>query len=272
MAQIMTKRGNQENIVTYEFVCDTAADLQKIEQEYITIGSIATVIAGETGFEVYMANSQKEWVSLGNATSSENNGGSNSDNTSTWINQDIIEIPETVAALAGGWNFQENMQINNHVITGTLNIPYLFMDNISNIPIISETTLTYNNDIQLDHDFYYWPIEVIQPLSENETALQWWEDNLGNDIEFTVSPAPIDVSSSDAFHGAPQVTTHLYMIRGDLSKVKAFLYFYKISKEGIAALQTMLQDDPSNQSVRSYLIHACAQPDAIYELKITQSR
>jgi hypothetical protein len=31
MAQIMTKRGNLDNVVTYEFVCDTLADLQAID-------------------------------------------------------------------------------------------------------------------------------------------------------------------------------------------------------------------------------------------------
>lgn len=65
MAQIMTKRGNQDNIVTYEFVCDTTADLQTIEPRYVTMGSVAIVIKGDSGFEVYMANSKKEWVNLG---------------------------------------------------------------------------------------------------------------------------------------------------------------------------------------------------------------
>ena len=70
MAQIMTKRGNQDNVVTYEFVCDTTADLNAIEPEYITLGSVAIVIQGDSGFEVYMANSEKEWVNL--ASSSDN--------------------------------------------------------------------------------------------------------------------------------------------------------------------------------------------------------
>lgn len=77
MAAIMTKRGNQDNIVTYEFVCDTTADLQTIESEYITIGSVAIVIQGDSGFEVYMANSQKEWINLG-AVSGDSNNGANS--------------------------------------------------------------------------------------------------------------------------------------------------------------------------------------------------
>lgn len=65
MSSIMTKRGNQDNIVTYEFVCDATADLQTIEPEYVTMGSVAIVIQGDSGFEVYMANSKKEWINLG---------------------------------------------------------------------------------------------------------------------------------------------------------------------------------------------------------------
>lgn len=71
MAQIMTKRGNQDNVVTYEFICDTTADLQTIEPEYVTMGSVAVVIDGDSGFEVYMANSNKEWVILGGGFTTE---------------------------------------------------------------------------------------------------------------------------------------------------------------------------------------------------------
>ena len=65
MSAIMTKRGNQDNVVTYEFVCDTTADLSAIEPMYVTMGSVAIVIQGDSGFEVYMANSKKEWINLG---------------------------------------------------------------------------------------------------------------------------------------------------------------------------------------------------------------
>ena len=65
MAAIMTKCGNLDNVVTHEFVCDTTADLQAIEPRYITMGSVAIVIQGDSGLEVYMANSKKEWINLG---------------------------------------------------------------------------------------------------------------------------------------------------------------------------------------------------------------
>ena len=71
MASTMTKRGQQDNIVTYEYICDTVADLNKIDPHYITMGSIATVISGDTGFEVYMANSSKQWINISGGSSAE---------------------------------------------------------------------------------------------------------------------------------------------------------------------------------------------------------
>lgn len=64
MAAIMTKRGQADNINTYEHICDTKADLDKIDPKYITLGSIALVLKGTAGIEVYMATSDKEWVQL----------------------------------------------------------------------------------------------------------------------------------------------------------------------------------------------------------------
>lgn len=71
MAAIMTKRGNADNIVTYEFVCDSLTDLAAIDPQYKTMGSVAVVIAGDAGFEVYMANSQKQWINLSGGTTAE---------------------------------------------------------------------------------------------------------------------------------------------------------------------------------------------------------
>lgn len=62
MATKMTKRGALDNEVTYEFFCDTAADLQNIDPHYITLGSIAIVIDGPT---IYIANSDKQWINFG---------------------------------------------------------------------------------------------------------------------------------------------------------------------------------------------------------------
>lgn len=59
---ILTKRGNLDNIITYEHICDTTEDMAFIEQKYITLGSTCVVLQGEGGgMEVYMADSNKEW-------------------------------------------------------------------------------------------------------------------------------------------------------------------------------------------------------------------
>lgn len=63
---IMSKRGNLDNVVTYEHICDTTADMQKIDSKYITLGSTCIVISGDTGgMEVYLADSNKTWSPLG---------------------------------------------------------------------------------------------------------------------------------------------------------------------------------------------------------------
>ena len=64
MANIMTKRGQQDNVVTYEHICDETADLQNIDPEYITLGSVALVLDGAAGLEIYMAKSDKTWVQI----------------------------------------------------------------------------------------------------------------------------------------------------------------------------------------------------------------
>lgn len=69
---IMTKRGNLDNIVTYEHICDTQEDLANIPLQYTTLGSVALVIKGDDdALEAYMATSNGEWVPImigGNAS------------------------------------------------------------------------------------------------------------------------------------------------------------------------------------------------------------
>lgn len=64
MASKMTKRGSEDNEIVYEFMCDTIDDLDSLDRKYITLGSIAIVLQGAAGLEVYMANSSKEWIQL----------------------------------------------------------------------------------------------------------------------------------------------------------------------------------------------------------------
>ena len=61
----MTKRGSLDNQITYEHICDEHSDLDNIDPQYITLGSVAIVLK-DTGntLGLYMATSQKEWVSL----------------------------------------------------------------------------------------------------------------------------------------------------------------------------------------------------------------
>lgn len=59
-----TKRGQLDNVAAYEHICDTTADLEKIDPHYITLGSIAMILQGAGGLEVYMANSDQQWISL----------------------------------------------------------------------------------------------------------------------------------------------------------------------------------------------------------------
>lgn len=59
---IMTKRGQQDNVITYEHYCDTKADMANIKPEYITLGSVCVVIKGDNDeLEIYLAGSDKQW-------------------------------------------------------------------------------------------------------------------------------------------------------------------------------------------------------------------
>ena len=69
MASIMSKRGQQDNVITYEHICDTTADLSTITQRYAPLGSVAIVLKGAAGLEVYMATSDHKWLNI--ATSAE---------------------------------------------------------------------------------------------------------------------------------------------------------------------------------------------------------
>lgn len=61
---IMSRRGQADNINVYEHICDTTEDLTTIDPKYITLGSIAIVLKGTAGLEVYMATSNGEWIEL----------------------------------------------------------------------------------------------------------------------------------------------------------------------------------------------------------------
>lgn len=113
MSVKMTKRGALDNEITYEFMCDTISDLNAIEPRYVTMGSTAIVIKGEVGFEVYIANSQKQWVSLGS-------GGSSSDNN-TQNNTIKIIFPSNLLDTAyDSPYYYRNLQLNGNVLSGEI--------------------------------------------------------------------------------------------------------------------------------------------------------
>jgi hypothetical protein len=41
---IISKQGSADNVLTYEHICDTTADMAKIERKYITLGSVCIVL------------------------------------------------------------------------------------------------------------------------------------------------------------------------------------------------------------------------------------
>lgn len=60
---VMTRRGSLDNVVTFQHVCDTRADLANIPLQQISLGSTAIVLHGDKDeFQVYIAKSNKEWI------------------------------------------------------------------------------------------------------------------------------------------------------------------------------------------------------------------
>ena len=104
MANIMSKRGTQDNVITYEHYCDTKADLANIPKDQITLGSTAVVLQDEDGsLGVYIAGSDKQWIAVamsGGSDSGSGEGSSSSDglkdflenNFSTFENSDVTKL------------------------------------------------------------------------------------------------------------------------------------------------------------------------------------
>ncbi len=77
---IISKQGNMDNVLTYEHICDTIADMNNIEKKYITLGSTCIVLSGSANaLEAYMADSNKEWHEL--LVSGSETGGNSGINT-----------------------------------------------------------------------------------------------------------------------------------------------------------------------------------------------
>lgn len=123
---ILTKVGNQDNVVTYEHICDTLQDRDNIERRYITLGSTCLVLSGENDtIEVYMADSNKEWHDI--AVSGGGGGGSGSGGLQLYVctasevqnGKPAVEIPmeDTLYLVPGGTEgnlYTEYMYVNNN--------------------------------------------------------------------------------------------------------------------------------------------------------------
>lgn len=123
---ILTKVGNQDNVVTYEHICDTLQDRDNIERRYITLGSTCLVLSGENDtIEVYMADSNKEWHDI--AVSGGGGGGSGSGGLQLYVctasevqnGKPSVEIPieDTLYLVPGGTEgnlYTEYMYVNNN--------------------------------------------------------------------------------------------------------------------------------------------------------------
>ena len=67
MAHKMTKRGNIDNIVTYEHFCDTKADMADINPNEINLGSVCVVLEDESEndtLQFYLAKTDKTWIKV----------------------------------------------------------------------------------------------------------------------------------------------------------------------------------------------------------------
>lgn len=113
---VMTRRGSLDNIVTYEHVCDTAADLLNIPIQRSTLGSTAIVLRGESGdFEVYIANSNGEWmlISMGSGGS-----GSSGGNGGTDTSQDTVTAADLLEGVTA--HNRNGQQIIGEIISRTI--------------------------------------------------------------------------------------------------------------------------------------------------------
>lgn len=100
MAYKMTKRGSLDNEITYEFFCDTIADMNAIENTYRTLGSIAVVLEGDGGgLEIYITNSQREWTAL-NISTGESSSTEIDEEAIAEIIDALLENNETINSLS----------------------------------------------------------------------------------------------------------------------------------------------------------------------------
>ena len=67
MAHKMTKRGNMDNVITFEHFCDTKADMADINPDEVNLGSVCVVLVDESEgdtLQFYLAKSDKVWIKV----------------------------------------------------------------------------------------------------------------------------------------------------------------------------------------------------------------
>ena len=168
---IMTKRGNLDNIVTYESICDTKEDLANIPAQYATLGSIALVIKGEDDMlEAYMATSEGEWVPI-MMNGGSSGGGSGCDCVHLVLEEHLVDEPQTKS---GGQRYVLNYtfdEITNALINGTVVFlseetskkGLLKVDNTPSNYMFSSITAGYNSEYK-----YF-----VTGLDTSHTNLMW---------------------------------------------------------------------------------------------------
>lgn len=158
MATIMTKKGSHDNIVAYEHVCDTIADMRAIDPKYITLGSVCTVLYGASGsLEVYMANSLKQWLLLsgaGNSDGGSEEGGGSNNHASTVSSLDNTAFAQgNIIEIVGIPEYVDN--INKYANYGITETGWYAFARIENLYGVSaETQVTGANYIAHTGDTY----------------------------------------------------------------------------------------------------------------------
>lgn len=71
MAYKLTKRGSMDNEITNEFICDYIEDRDAIPASQINLGTVAIILKPAT--QVFMADSEKEWIPFGLAATDSSN-------------------------------------------------------------------------------------------------------------------------------------------------------------------------------------------------------
>ena len=202
MANIMIKRGSEDNVLTYEFMCDTTADMADIDSHYITLGSTCIVLQGESeGLEIYIANTNKEWEIV----STVNSGGAaltaiaqEYDSTDTYAVGDYCVYNDTLYKCSTEISAAEEWNENHWTATSVMAEVNNYSENIENVVTAwldehpEATTTVVDGSItkaKLDSNLK----EMVDDVAELKSAINDIEDSVYI-YEPTTPQNSIDVS------------------------------------------------------------------------------